>query len=127
MRSPMPRAWWTPWTWKLPHEPPRLRTGSERLAGGHRFVLPAAPRCFLAAHSPDRQWPVLHRQHVSIGFRVVPVTVLLGLLVWGGYTLAFLLVFRTLDLLEQHPPEALVLAFAWGGLGAVYFAAPANI
>jgi RsiW-degrading membrane proteinase PrsW (M82 family) len=63
----------------------------------------------------------------SVGFRVVPVTALLGLLVWGIYTLLFLLVFRTLDLLEQHPPEAFVLAFAWGGLGAVYFAAPANI
>jgi RsiW-degrading membrane proteinase PrsW (M82 family) len=66
-------------------------------------------------------------QMLSMGFRVVPVTVLLGFLVWGGYTLAFLLAFRTLDLLEQHPPEAFVLAFAWGGLGAVYFAAPANI
>lgn len=63
----------------------------------------------------------------AMGFRVVPVTVLLGLLVWGGYTLVFLLAFRTLDLLEQHPPEAFMLAFAWGGLGAVYFAAPANI
>jgi RsiW-degrading membrane proteinase PrsW (M82 family) len=63
----------------------------------------------------------------SMGFRVVPVTALLGILVWGIYTLLFLLVFRTLDLLEQHPPEAFVLAFAWGGLGAVYFAAPANI
>ncbi|PIF74805.1 RsiW-degrading membrane proteinase PrsW (M82 family) [Variovorax sp. 54] len=63
----------------------------------------------------------------SLGFRVVPVTALLGLLVWGGYTAAFVLFFRTLDLLEQHPPEAYVLAFAWGGLGAVYFAAPANV
>lgn len=63
----------------------------------------------------------------SMGLRVVPVTALLGILVWGIYTLLFLLVFRTLDLLEQHPPEAFVLAFAWGGLGAVYFAAPANI
>ena len=61
-----------------------------------------------------------------MGFRVVPVTVLLGLLVWGGYTLVFLLAFRTLDLLELHSPQAFVLAFAWGGLGAVYFAAPAN-
>ncbi|WP_265289690.1 PrsW family intramembrane metalloprotease [Verminephrobacter eiseniae] len=43
------------------------------------------------------------------------------------YTAAFVLFFRTLDLLEQHPPEACVLAFAWGGLGAMYFAAPANI
>ena len=63
----------------------------------------------------------------AIGVRVVPVTALLGLLVWTGYTLAFVLAFRTLDLLEQHPPEAFVLAFAWGGMGAVYFAAPANI
>ncbi|CAN5365010.1 hypothetical protein BH10PSE18_BH10PSE18_38920 [soil metagenome] len=65
-------------------------------------------------------------QTFSMGFRVVPVTAFLGLLVWGLYTLAFFLVFRTLDLLEQHPPEAYILAFAWGGLGAVYFAAPAN-
>lgn len=63
----------------------------------------------------------------SLGFRVVPVTVFLGLFVWGVYTLGFLLAFRTLDLLEQHPPEAYMLAFAWGGMGAVYFAAPANI
>jgi RsiW-degrading membrane proteinase PrsW (M82 family) len=62
----------------------------------------------------------------SMGMRVVPVTAFLGLLVWGLYTLAFVQVFRTLDLLEQHPPEAFVLAFAWGGMGAVYFAAPAN-
>lgn len=63
----------------------------------------------------------------SMGFRVVPITALLGILVWAIYTLVFLLVFRALDLLEQHPPEAFALAFAWGGLGAVYFAAPANI
>jgi RsiW-degrading membrane proteinase PrsW (M82 family) len=62
-----------------------------------------------------------------MGVRVVPVTALLGLVVWGLYTLVFLQVFRTLDLLEQHPPEAFVLAFAWGGMGAVYFSAPANI
>ncbi len=66
-------------------------------------------------------------QMFSTGFRVVPVTALLGLLAWGGYTLLFILAFRTLDLLEQHPPEAFILAFAWGGMGAVYFAAPANI
>ncbi|MDH6593659.1 RsiW-degrading membrane proteinase PrsW (M82 family) [Variovorax sp. TBS-050B] len=66
-------------------------------------------------------------QLFAVGVRVVPVTALLGLLVWTSYTLAFLLAFRALDLLEQHPPEAFVLAFAWGGMGAVYFAAPANI
>lgn len=65
-------------------------------------------------------------QMFSMGFRVVPVTAFLGLVVWGLYALAFLLLFRTLDLLEQHPPEAFALAFAWGGLGAVYFAVPAN-
>lgn len=63
----------------------------------------------------------------SLGLRVVPVTALLGLLVWGVYAGLFVLAFRTLDLLEQHGPEAFFMAFAWGGLGAVYFAAPANI
>ncbi len=63
----------------------------------------------------------------SLGFRVVPVTALLGFVVWGLYAWIFVLTFRTLDLLEQHGPEAFVLAFAWGGCGAVYFAAPANI
>ncbi len=63
---------------------------------------------------------------LGTGFRVVPVTVLLGFLAWGAYALLFLLAFRMLDLLEQHPPEAFVLAFTWGGFGAVYFAAPAN-
>ncbi|CAN5848205.1 PrsW family intramembrane metalloprotease [soil metagenome] len=63
----------------------------------------------------------------AIGIRVVPITVLVGLWVWSAYTLAFFLAFRTLDLLEQLPPDAYVLAFGWGGLGAVYFAAPANV
>ncbi|RZL90630.1 MAG: PrsW family intramembrane metalloprotease [Variovorax sp.] len=62
----------------------------------------------------------------SVGLRVVPVTALLGLAVWGVYAGLFVLAFRTLDLLEQHGREAFVLAFGWGGLGAVYFAAPAN-
>lgn len=65
-------------------------------------------------------------QVFSTGFRVVPVTAFLGLAVWGLYALAFILAFRALDLLEQHSPEAFLLAFAWGGFGAVYFAAPAN-
>lgn len=68
---------------------------------------------------------VLHM--FSTGLQVVPVTVLLGLLVWSGYTLVFVMVLRTLDLMEEHPPEAFVLAFCWGGLGAVYFAVPANV
>ena len=47
-------------------------------------------------------------QMFSMGFRVVPITAFLGLVVWGIYTLLFVLAFRTLDLLEQHPPEAYV-------------------
>lgn len=66
-------------------------------------------------------------QVFSTGFRVVPITAFLGLFVWGLYALAFILAFRALDLLEQHSPEAFLLAFAWGGFGAVYFAAPANV
>lgn len=62
----------------------------------------------------------------ALGVRVVPVTALLGLLVWALYALAFVGVFRFFDLLEQHSPVALALAFAWGGLGAVRLAAPAN-
>ncbi|MCU4121987.1 PrsW family intramembrane metalloprotease [Variovorax sp. N23] len=66
-------------------------------------------------------------QMFSTGFRVVPVTAFLGLFVWGLYALAFVLAFRALDLLEQHAPNAFILAFAWGGFGAVFFAAPANV
>ncbi|MDP9901846.1 PrsW family intramembrane metalloprotease [Variovorax ginsengisoli] len=66
-------------------------------------------------------------QMFSMGLRVVPVTVLLGLLVWAGYTALFMLAFRALDLLDQHPWEAFLLAFGWGGLGSVFFAAPANL
>lgn len=61
-----------------------------------------------------------------LGVRVVPVTALLGLAVWALYTLAFVGVFRFFELLEQQSSSALVLAFAWGGLGAVRLAAPAN-
>lgn len=66
-------------------------------------------------------------QMFATGFRVVPVTAFLGLFVWGLYALAFVLAFRALDLLEQHSPGAFILAFAWGGFGAVFFAAPANV
>lgn len=62
----------------------------------------------------------------ATGYRVVPVTVLAGLLLWSLYTVPFLLLFRLLDLFEEHPPLAFVLAFAWGGLGAVYLAMPSN-
>ncbi|RYF78790.1 MAG: PrsW family intramembrane metalloprotease, partial [Comamonadaceae bacterium] len=66
-------------------------------------------------------------QLFATGFRVVPIAALLGVLVWSLYTLAFIALFRALDLLEQHPPEAYALAFAWGGLGAVHLALPANV
>ncbi|WP_432570812.1 PrsW family intramembrane metalloprotease [Kineococcus sp. SYSU DK005] len=60
------------------------------------------------------------------GWRVVPTTIVLGLLVWGAYTAIPLLFFRWLDLFAQHPPLGFALAFAWGGLGALYLAVPAN-
>ncbi|MEJ8814452.1 PrsW family intramembrane metalloprotease [Variovorax ureilyticus] len=60
------------------------------------------------------------------GFRVVPVAALLGLLAWALYTVGFVVLFRAMDLLDQHPPAAYVLAFAWGGLGAAHLSAPAN-
>jgi RsiW-degrading membrane proteinase PrsW (M82 family) len=62
----------------------------------------------------------------SLSFRVVPVTVLLGIAVWTLYTIPILLRLRSLDLFEQHPRSGFALAFAWGGLGAVYLAVPAN-
>lgn len=60
------------------------------------------------------------------GFNVVPATVLLGIAVWALYTLPILWLLRSLDLFEQHPRSGFALAFAWGGLGAVYLALPAN-
>lgn len=65
-------------------------------------------------------------QLLGVGFRVVPVAALLGLLAWALYTLGFVAMFRAMDLLDQHPPAAYVLAFAWGGLGAAHLALPAN-
>jgi RsiW-degrading membrane proteinase PrsW (M82 family) len=63
---------------------------------------------------------------LGVGFRVVPVAALLGLFAWTLYTLGFVAMFRAMDLLDQHPPAAYVLAFAWGGLGAAHLALPAN-
>jgi len=65
-------------------------------------------------------------QLLGVGFRVVPVAALLGLFAWTLYTLGFVAMFRAMDLLDQHPPAAYVLAFAWGGLGAAHLALPAN-
>ncbi|MEU4564813.1 PrsW family intramembrane metalloprotease [Actinoplanes sp. NPDC023936] len=61
------------------------------------------------------------------GSQVVPVTVLLGLFVWTLYTAIPLWFFHhELDLFAQHPPLGFVLAFAYGSLGAIYLAGPAN-
>ena len=62
----------------------------------------------------------------ATGYRVVPVTVLSGVLLWSLYTVPFLALFHMLDLDEEHPPLGFVMAFAWGGLGAAHLAQPAN-
>jgi RsiW-degrading membrane proteinase PrsW (M82 family) len=61
------------------------------------------------------------------GSHVVPVTVSLGVLVWALYTAIPLWFFHhQLDLFAQHPPLGFVLAFAWGGLGAIYLSGSTN-
>lgn len=62
----------------------------------------------------------------AAGYRVVPVTVASGVLLWSLYMLPFFLLFHLLDLDEEHPPLGFGMALAWGGLAAVYLAAPAN-
>ena len=59
-------------------------------------------------------------------YRIVPVAVLFGVVVWTLYTIPVLLFFRSLDLFEQHPPLGYALAFAWGGFAATYLAVTAN-
>ncbi|MFG3039470.1 PrsW family glutamic-type intramembrane protease [Streptomyces sp. NPDC048330] len=65
-------------------------------------------------------------QIVFQGYRVVPTTVVVGVLVWTLYALVPLLFFRALDLYEQHPPLGFVMAFVWGGVAATYLAVPLN-
>lgn len=60
------------------------------------------------------------------GWRVMPVSAAAGLLAWAVYTLPLLWLFRRLGLFREQSASAFVLAFAWGGLGAVYLALPAN-
>ncbi len=60
------------------------------------------------------------------GHAVVPQGMWTAVAVWTLYALPFLLLLRMLDLSVQISTVALVLAFAWGGLGAVYLAVPAN-
>jgi RsiW-degrading membrane proteinase PrsW (M82 family) len=60
------------------------------------------------------------------GFIVMPHAALLGALAWALYTLPLLLLFRWLGVFRGQPATPFWLAFAWGGLGAVYLAVPAN-
>jgi RsiW-degrading membrane proteinase PrsW (M82 family) len=59
-------------------------------------------------------------------YAVVPEAMATALVVWALYALPFLLFLRHLDIFEQQSRATFVLAFAWGGLGAVYLAIPAN-
>lgn len=59
-------------------------------------------------------------------YGVVPQAMLASLAIWTLYSLPFLLFLRHLDVFHQQSRMAFVLAFAWGGLGAVYLAIPAN-
>jgi RsiW-degrading membrane proteinase PrsW (M82 family) len=60
------------------------------------------------------------------GFTVMPLSTGLGLLVWTLYTLPPLGLFRKLGVFRGHIAAPFIMAFAWGGLGAVYLAVPAN-
>jgi protease PrsW len=60
------------------------------------------------------------------GLTVMPVSTGLGFLVWTLYTLPPLWLFRRLGLFRGQTAAPFVMAFAWGGLGAVYLAVPAN-
>ncbi len=60
------------------------------------------------------------------GLRVMPVSALVGVAAWVLYTLPFLWVFHRLGVFRGKTAAPFVFAFAWGGLGAVYLALPAN-
>lgn len=60
------------------------------------------------------------------GLTVMPLSTWLGLLVWTLYTLPPLWLFRKLGVFRGQTAAPFVMAFAWGGLGAVYLAVPAN-
>ncbi len=66
-------------------------------------------------------WNTLHT-----GFQVMPVSAVAGLLAWAFYTLPLLWLFRRLGIFRSQSASALLMAFAWGGLGAVYLALTAN-
>lgn len=60
------------------------------------------------------------------GLTVMPLSTGLGLLGWTLYTLPPLWLFRKLGVFRGQTAAPFVMAFAWGGLGAVYLAVPAN-
>ncbi len=59
-------------------------------------------------------------------YSVVPQGLVAALVIWSIYALPFLVFLWRMDLFEQQSRSTFVLAFAWGGLGAVYLAIPAN-
>ena len=60
------------------------------------------------------------------GFRTVPTTMVAGVIGWTLFTLPILGFFRKIGAFRLHPPAGFALAFAWGGLAAVFMAIPAN-
>ncbi|AOS43644.1 hypothetical protein Verru16b_00696 [Lacunisphaera limnophila] len=65
-------------------------------------------------------------QTLLSGLRVMPVSALAGAAAWALYTLPLLWIFRRLGVFRGQTAAPFVLAFAWGGLGAVFLALPAN-
>jgi RsiW-degrading membrane proteinase PrsW (M82 family) len=62
----------------------------------------------------------------SRGFTVMPQAAVLGVAVWTLYPLPLLALFRWLGVFRGQTAAPFLMAFAWGGLGAVYLAVPAN-
>lgn len=60
------------------------------------------------------------------GFQVMPLSAIWGLLAWAIYTVPLLWAFRKLGIFRGQSAQGLLMAFAWGGLGAVYLALSAN-
>ena len=77
--------------------------------------------CVLLIAGLQTTWNTLHT-----GFQVMPVSALGGLAAWTLYTLPLLWLFRRLGVFRGQSAGALLMAFAWGGLGAVYLALTAN-
>lgn len=63
---------------------------------------------------------------MRFGWSVMPVSIAAGAIAWMLYTLPVLWLFRRLGVFRDQTASAFLMAFAWGGLGAVYLAVPAN-